>query len=149
MQPVKWHWMLQGLRYDPGQLLAAGRASSPLLGLCFPAHVSAGCCAWTSSGDRGACLAALRSAWCFVLEAVLESLPILSQRYRFWEAASFSFPACENYLYQLIPASLQMPARRHGMSLLNPAMQFGGGKADVWLAVLCWEEITLQSILIV
>lgn len=35
------------------------------------------------------------------------------------------------------------------MSLLNPAMQFGGGKADVWLAVLCWEEITLQSILIV
>lgn len=35
------------------------------------------------------------------------------------------------------------------MLLLNLAMQFWGGKADVWLAVLCWEEITLQSILIV
>lgn len=34
------------------------------------------------------------------------------------------------------------------MSFVNPVMVQSGRKAGMWLALLCWEEIAFQSILI-
>lgn len=70
------------------------------------------------------------SVWWWTTEAHFEELP--SHVPVLWVQESLFHPVCKSYLWQLIPAWLQLLARWHVMSFLSPVMQFGR-KASMWL----------------